>query len=141
MLKLASSAAVAAIFLAQAAQAQPLVRFDVAEDHTRFVFAPTPVHDDGLPAYGNPFVTQGYIYEAGTLDGGVEGVNPDGSPVFGTSRTARTPPPARSSSAANSSSSTAATRSSPMAPSLPTTTSPCHASSPAGSETLRMSRA
>jgi hypothetical protein len=57
-------------------------RFDVAEDHTRFVFAPTPVHDDGLPAYGNAFVTQGYVYEAGTLDGGHEGVNPDGSPAF-----------------------------------------------------------
>jgi hypothetical protein len=82
MLKLASSAAIAAMLLAQAAQAQPLARFDVAEDHTRFVFAPTPVHDDGFPAYGNPFVTQGYIFEAGTLDGGVEGVNPDGSPVF-----------------------------------------------------------
>ena len=36
--------------------------------------------DDGLPAYGNSFVTQGYIYEEGTLaDGG--GVNPDGSPT------------------------------------------------------------
>lgn len=82
MLKLASSAALAAILLCQAARAEPLARFDVAEDHTRFVFAPSPVHDDGLPAYGNPFVTQGYIYEAGTLDGGGEGVNPDGSPVY-----------------------------------------------------------
>lgn len=72
----------AAVFLGTAAQAEPLVRFDVAEDHTRFVFAPAPVHDDGLPAYGNPFLTQGYIYEAGTLNGGHEGVNPDGSPVF-----------------------------------------------------------
>jgi hypothetical protein len=82
MLKLASSAALAAILLGQVARAEPLARFDVAEDHTRFAFAPTPVHDDGLPAYGNPFVTQGYISEAGTLDGGGEGVNPDGSPVY-----------------------------------------------------------
>ena len=58
------------------------MRFDVAEDHTRFVFASAPVHDDGLPAFGNAFVTQGYVYEDGTLDGGHEGVNPDGSPVF-----------------------------------------------------------
>ena len=82
MLKYSSMAVIAAILHTQAAWADPLVRFDVAEDHTRFVFAPAPVHEDGLPAYGNPFVTQGYIYEAGTLDGGVEGVNPDGTPVF-----------------------------------------------------------
>jgi hypothetical protein len=57
------------------------LRFDVAEDATRFVFAEQPVHDDGLPAYGNPFVTQGYIYPEGTLDG-TNGVLPDGSPEF-----------------------------------------------------------
>ncbi|SPH24649.1 hypothetical protein DEA8626_03700 [Defluviimonas aquaemixtae] len=82
MLRQLSSVALATLTLAVPAWADPLTRFDVAEDHTRFLFAPTPVHDDGLPAYGNPFVTQGYIYEAGTLDGGLEGVNPDGSPVF-----------------------------------------------------------
>jgi hypothetical protein len=54
--------------------------FEVAEDATRFAFDEAPVFDDGMPAYGNPFVTQGYIYETGTLaDGG--GVNPDGSPT------------------------------------------------------------
>ena len=82
MSKLLSAASVATILLGTTAFADPLVRFDVAEDHTRFVFSPAPVHEDGLPAYGNPFLTQGYIYEAGTLDGGVEGVNPDGSPAF-----------------------------------------------------------
>ena len=35
-----------------------------------------------MPAYGNAFVTQGYIYPAGTLDGGVEGTLADGSPAF-----------------------------------------------------------
>jgi hypothetical protein len=54
---------------------------DVAEDGTRFVFDEAPVFDDGYPAYGNGFVTQGYIYPAGTLDGH-NGVNPDGSPEF-----------------------------------------------------------
>ena len=34
-----------------------------------------------MPAYGNAFVTQGYIYPAGTLDG-TNGVLPDGSPEF-----------------------------------------------------------
>lgn len=56
------------------------VQVEVAEDATRFAFDESPVFDDGMPAYGNPFVTQGYIYEAGTLaEGG--GVNPDGTPT------------------------------------------------------------
>ena len=54
--------------------------FEVAENGTRFAFDEAPVFDDGMPGYGNPFVTEGYIYEAGTLaEGG--GVNPDGSPT------------------------------------------------------------
>lgn len=56
--------------------------FDVAEDLTRFVYASEPVFEDGMPAFGNPFITQGYIYEDGTLDGGAEGTLPDGSPAF-----------------------------------------------------------
>ncbi|MEM1428478.1 MAG: hypothetical protein AAGG09_03365 [Pseudomonadota bacterium] len=56
--------------------------FDVAEDLSRFVFSATPVFADGLPAYGNAFITQGYIYEDGTLDGGAEGTRADGSPAF-----------------------------------------------------------
>lgn len=59
-----------------------LTSFDVAEDLSRFVFADAPVFDDGMPAYGNPFITQGYVYPAGTLDGGVEGTRADGSPAF-----------------------------------------------------------
>ena len=82
MLKKTALVAMAASLFGTGLMAEPLERFDVAEDRTRFVFAPAPVHEDGLPAYGNPFVTQGYIYEAGTLDGGLEGVNPDGTAVF-----------------------------------------------------------
>lgn len=52
--------------------------FDVAEDGTRFVFDDAPLHDDGLPAYGNSFVTEGYILEAGTL-GAENGLRPDGT--------------------------------------------------------------
>ncbi len=55
-----------------ASAGEPLAGFDEAEDLSRFVFAPAPVFDDGMPAYGNPFVTQGYIYHAGTLDDGHE---------------------------------------------------------------------
>ena len=74
-----------AIAVTAAVAAQPTVpetlRFDVAEDMTRFAFAKQPVNEQGLPAYGNPFVTQGYIYEYGTLNGG-SGVLPDGRPEF-----------------------------------------------------------
>lgn len=56
--------------------------FDVAEDQARFVWSKAPVFDDGMPAYGNFFVTEGYVYPAGTLDGGVEGTLADGSPAF-----------------------------------------------------------
>ncbi|MCP4385310.1 MAG: hypothetical protein GY798_28515 [Hyphomicrobiales bacterium] len=59
-----------------------LTRFDVAEDQTRFAFAPAPVFDDGYPAHGNPFVTQGYIYPAGTLADGVSGVLENGDAAF-----------------------------------------------------------
>ncbi|WP_324754165.1 hypothetical protein [Roseovarius sp. Pro17] len=61
---------------------EALTRFDVAEDHTRFVFADKPVHESGMPAHGNPFVTQGYIYPADTLAGNIDGVLEDGSPAF-----------------------------------------------------------
>jgi len=57
------------------------IRFDVSENAKRFVFDETPLHDDGAPAYGNEFVTEGYIYPFGTLNG-TNGVNPDGSPEF-----------------------------------------------------------
>ncbi len=56
-------------------------RFDVSENAKRFVFDETPLHEDGAPAYGNEFVTEGYIYIEGTLNG-TNGVNPDGSPEF-----------------------------------------------------------
>ncbi len=58
-----------------------VLRFDVAEDATRFVFDDAPLLSNGFPAYGNSFVTQGYIYPAGTLNGS-NGVNADGSPEF-----------------------------------------------------------
>lgn len=54
---------------------------EVAEDGTRFAYDDDLVFDDGYPAYGNGFVTQGYIYPAGTLTDS-NGVNPDGSPQF-----------------------------------------------------------
>lgn len=75
------AAAIAAIPFAGNA-GEPLAAFDVAKDISRFVFAAAPVFGDGGPAYGKAFVTQGYIYPAGTLDGGVEGTIPTGDPAF-----------------------------------------------------------
>lgn len=66
---------------ALASDEQILRAFDVAEDHTRFVFAPTPVDANGMPEHGNPFVAQGYVYPAGVLADGETGVNEDGSPT------------------------------------------------------------
>ncbi len=54
---------------------------DVAEDATRFVFDQDVTHENGYPAYGGTFITQGYIYPEGTLDG-TNGVLEDGSPEF-----------------------------------------------------------
>ncbi|MGF1563449.1 MAG: hypothetical protein ACFB3T_14870 [Geminicoccaceae bacterium] len=62
-----------------AAAEDKITAFDVAEDHTRFVFDEAPAHDDGMPAHGNALITQGYIYPAGTLDDG-PGVSEDGAP-------------------------------------------------------------
>lgn len=55
---------------------------DIAEDGTRFAFDTNgPLLDNGYPAYGNAFVTQGYLYPKGTLND-TDGVLPDGSPEF-----------------------------------------------------------
>src|SRR5262245_16726266 len=55
-----------------------VLEFDVAEDMTRFVFNKDVAYEDGMPADGSSFITRGYIYEPGTLDG-TNGVNADGS--------------------------------------------------------------
>jgi hypothetical protein len=81
-----TAAAVAGVSIASAAgttgnETVETLEVDIAEDGTRFVFDEAPVFDDGFPAHGNAFITQGYIYPAGTLTDS-NGVNPDGSPEF-----------------------------------------------------------
>lgn len=67
---------------AQAAPELPgTLQFEVAEDGTRFVFSQERLFEDGMPQYGTPFVTQGYIYPVGTLNG-TNGVLPTGEPEF-----------------------------------------------------------
>jgi hypothetical protein len=58
------------------------LEFDVSEDMTRFVFNKDVVYEDGMPADGSAFITRGYLYEAGTLQGDGDGVNEDGSPQY-----------------------------------------------------------
>ena len=81
----AAVVAFAAIRPSEATPIEPQVtvqtlEVDIAEDGTRFVWDEAPVYEDGLPKYGNAFVTQGYIYEAGAIAAGA-GVNADGSPT------------------------------------------------------------
>jgi hypothetical protein len=58
-----------------------VLQFDVSEDRTRFIFDKDVVYEDGLPADGSSFITRGYLYEPGTLEGS-NGVNTDGSSEF-----------------------------------------------------------
>jgi hypothetical protein len=61
--------------------ASTTMQFEVAEDGTRFVFDDLNLFEDGMPAYGSAFVTQGYIYPVGTLNG-TNGVLENGEPEF-----------------------------------------------------------
>ena len=82
MLKTLLTSSALALSLAGFAQADAPMAFDVAEDHTRIFMTDAPVHENGYPAHGNAFVTQGYIYPAGTLEADTAGVLEDGRPAF-----------------------------------------------------------
>lgn len=73
-------AGLAAVSAQTTGEAEPL-RFQVAEDGNRFTFDDLNLHEDGMPAYGTAFVTQGYIYPEGTLNG-TNGVLENGEPEF-----------------------------------------------------------
>ena len=73
----ASNSAVAA----QADSTTEVLKFDVAENMSKFIFDDAPVLDNGMPAYGNSFITEGYIYEYGTINGS-NGILPNGDPEF-----------------------------------------------------------
>ena len=60
-----------------------IIRVEISQNAGQFVFDEAPQFEDGLPAFGNPFVVQGVIYPAGTLANSVhQGMNPDGTPEF-----------------------------------------------------------
>lgn len=71
-----------------AAQAMPpqtdsqTLAVEVAEDGSRFVWANTPLLEDGSPSHNNAYFTRGYIYPEGTLSKGVSGTLADGTPAF-----------------------------------------------------------
>ncbi len=58
-----------------------VIEVDIVENPRKFSFDETPVFDDGSPAYGGEFVTQGFIYPKGTLEMG-DGVDAEGNPQF-----------------------------------------------------------
>jgi hypothetical protein len=83
-----AATAVVALITGPAVAETKIIRFDVADDATRFafdkeqfVFEEGPGKEDNLPAYGNQFVTQGYIYPPGTLTAST-GVFENGDPEF-----------------------------------------------------------
>jgi hypothetical protein len=63
------------------AQNKETLKLDVSEDMNQFAFDQSRVYEDGMPAHGSGFVTRGYIYPDGTLNGS-NGVNADGTPEF-----------------------------------------------------------
>ncbi len=76
------SALTAEAVLARITGADGALRFEIAEDGTRFVWADPSVFTARLAAYGAPFLAQGYIYPAGALSARDDGVNANGSPQF-----------------------------------------------------------
>jgi hypothetical protein len=68
--------------MAQGAAQAKTLKVEVAEDMSRFVFDKSVTFEDGLPKHGSSFITQGYIYPAGTLKNGEDGVNKDGTPKY-----------------------------------------------------------
>lgn len=67
--------------LARITDADGTLRFEIAEDGTRFVWADQAMFTGRRAAYGAPFLAQGYIYPVGALST-TDGVNADGSPRF-----------------------------------------------------------
>jgi hypothetical protein len=67
--------------LAQITSPDGVIRFDVAENGSLYVWSGDPELVDGLPDGPTAYVTQGYIYPEGTLTES-NGVLPDGSPEF-----------------------------------------------------------
>ncbi len=49
------------------------LQFDVVEFGTKFAFDELPIDENGMPLYGNPFITQGVIYPPGTVTVDAEG--------------------------------------------------------------------
>jgi hypothetical protein len=78
---LAAALVAASAYAALAQSESDIIRIEVAENGNRFVFGQERLHEDGMPAYGTPFVTQGYLYPEGTLNGS-NGVLPNGEPEF-----------------------------------------------------------
>jgi hypothetical protein len=80
--------AVAAVLLpgnqADAAKPARTITVEVAQDMASAVLGAGPFHEDGMPAGGNTFIVEGFIYPEGTLDGTngvIVSVDEEGNPV------------------------------------------------------------
>lgn len=71
----------ALVFALASAQSTETVQVEISEDMNLFAFDEDKTFEDGMPAHGSGFVTKGFVYPAGTLNGS-NGVNADGSPEF-----------------------------------------------------------
>lgn len=80
-LRIALVALVALAFSLAAAQSTEVIKVEISEDMNLFAFDQSKTHEDGMPAHGSGFVTKGFVYPAGTLNGS-NGVLADGSPEF-----------------------------------------------------------
>lgn len=59
-----------------------VMQVELAQDMTSFAFTKATTSDPAAaPAFGDPFIIEGYLYPAGTLTES-NGINPDGSPEF-----------------------------------------------------------
>jgi hypothetical protein len=65
----------------QITSADGVLRFEVAEDHSRFAWAGDPTLTNGVPEGRTAYIAQGYLYPTGTLTD-ANGVNADGTPEF-----------------------------------------------------------
>ncbi len=58
-----------------------VIKVEISENALTFAFQGEPVFKDKMPSHGNPFITTGYIYPAGTIKGDA-GVNADGTAQY-----------------------------------------------------------
>ena len=73
------------VMVSDISEPERVIEIEIAENGKRFIPDEEPIFDDGLPAAGAEFITDGYIYPAGTLtcnNNECNGVLESGEPEF-----------------------------------------------------------